>query len=64
MSHETHTEQEQIIDTIELVKQVAEDKRRQAQASAALDRSRQRVRQRGRFVLIPPATIKGSPICF
>ena len=57
-------EAEQLAEAVELVRQIAEDRRSQAQADAALERARKSIRDREKFALIDVVPSRGQPICF
>lgn len=57
-------EQEQLAEAVELVRQIAEDKRNQAQATAALERAKKLIRDRDKFALIDVIPSRGQSTCF
>ena len=58
------SEAEQLAEAVELVRQIAEDRRNQAQAAAALERAKKSIQDRGKFALIDVAPSRGRPTCF
>ena len=57
-------EAEQLAEAVELVRQIAEDKRSQAQAAAALERAKKSIRDREKFALIDVVPSCGQSTCF
>ena len=61
---EKKSEADQLAEAVELVRQVAEDKRNQVQATAALERAKKAIRDREKFTLVDVVSSRKRPTCF